>query len=170
MRWPDWTGLFPRGAGPIRLARLQTEHAPRLSLIHGGAFARPWTPGDFENFLTERAIRAEGAFLGRDALPSGFVLTRIAADEAEILSVAVLKAARGQGLGRTLLLSHLNGLAHERIQRVHLEVEEGNDPAFALYRRLGFREIGRRPGYYLKPDGTRASAITMMRALGDPPV
>jgi ribosomal-protein-alanine N-acetyltransferase len=44
---------------------------------------------------------------------------------------------------------------------VHLEVEEGNGPAVALYRRAGFREVGRREGYYLKPDGTRASALAM---------
>jgi ribosomal-protein-alanine N-acetyltransferase len=47
---------------------------------------------------------------------------------------------------------------------VHLEVEEGNGPAIAVYRRLGFQETGRRDGYYQKADGTRVSALTM--ALG----
>lgn len=166
MRWPDWTGLFARGE-TIRLGRLESDHARRLAVIHAGAFARPWTPEDFEAFLSERAIRADGAFLGRDPQPAGFVLTRVAADEAEILSVTVLRSARGKGVARRLLLTHLDRLAHERIRQVHLEVEEGNDPALALYRRLRFQEIGRRPGYYAKPDGTRASAITMTRALGD---
>lgn len=167
MRWLDWTGLLAGRSARIRLARLEAGHAQRLSAIHAGAFARPWSPEDFESFLSERAIRADGAFRGRDTQPSGFVLTRLAAGEAEILSVAVLRTARGRGIARQLLAAHLSRLAHERVVRLHLEVEEGNDPALALYRSLGFAEIGRRPGYYLKPDGARAAAITMVRALGD---
>ena len=50
------------------------------------------------------------------------------------------------------------------MRAVHLEVEEGNRPALALYRRRGFREVGRRQGYYARPDGTRAAAITMSRS------
>ncbi|MET0429646.1 MAG: ribosomal-protein-alanine acetyltransferase, partial [Microvirga sp.] len=52
-------------------------------------------------------------------------------------------------------------LAPRGARIVFLEVEEGNAPALALYRRLGFREVGRREGYYARPDGTRAAALTM---------
>jgi len=48
---------------------------------------------------------------------------------------------------------------------VHLEVEEGNAPALALYRRLHFETTGRREGYYRRPDGTRVAALTMALAL-----
>ena len=47
------------------------------------------------------------------------------------------------------------------MNHVFLEVEEGNLPAEQLYRHFGFREVGRRKGYYPKPDGTRATAIAM---------
>ena len=162
MNWPAW---FRRAPTIVRIAPLAAHHAARVAAIHATAFARPWTAQDFEGFLTERQIRADGLFLGRDLQPSGFVLSRRAADEAEILSVAMAREARGRGHARALLASHLQALAHAGVRRVHLEVEDGNDPALALYGRLGFKNVGRREGYYLRPDGSRASALTMSLAL-----
>jgi ribosomal-protein-alanine N-acetyltransferase len=162
MRWTDW---FRRPPALVRLAPLEARHAFRAAAIHASAFARPWSAQDFEGFLAERAIRADGLFLGRDAQPSGFVLSRRAADEAEILSVAIAREARGRGHARALLASHLQALAHAGVKRVHLEVEDGNDPALALYRRIGFKNVGRREGYYKRPDGGRAAALTMSLTL-----
>ena len=162
MSWRDW---FRSGPSMLRIARLEARHAARLSAIHASAFARPWSAQDFEGFLAERQITADGLFLDRDAQPSGFVLSRRAADEAEILSVALAREARGRGHARLLLASHLQALAHAGVRRVHLEVEDGNEPALALYRRLGFVEVGRRDGYYVRPDGSRASASTMSLVL-----
>ena len=162
MTWRDW---FRRTPALVRVAPLEARHAPRLAAIHGSAFARPWTAQDFEGFLVERAVKGDGVFLDRDAQPSGFVLSRRAADEAEILSVAVAREVRGRGHARTLLASHLQSLAYVGVRTVHLEVEDGNDPALALYRRLGFAQVGRRDGYYLRPDGSRAAALSMSRSL-----
>ena len=162
MKWRAW---FRRTPALVRVAPLEARHATRLSAIHASAFARPWTAQDFEGFLVERAVSGDGLFLGRDTQPTGFVLSRRAADEAEILSVAVTREARGQGHARTLLAAHLQALAYAGVRTVHLEVEDGNDPALALYRRLGFAQIGRREGYYLRPDGTRAAALSMSRTL-----
>lgn len=144
-----------------RIGPASHAHAERLASIHAGAFARPWTAEEFEGFLTDRAVRIDGLFLGRDRQPSGFVVSRSALDEAEILSLALARAARGRGHSRSLLAHHLQVLAHSGVRSVHLEVEEGNVPALALYRRLGFEASGRRPGYYARPDGTRASAWSM---------
>ncbi len=162
MKWSEW---FRRSPPAARIAHLDAQHAARLSAIHASAFARPWSPEDFEGFLTERVIRANGLFLGRATQPSGFVLSRQVGDEAEILSVAVAPEVRGRGHARALLAAHLQGLAHAGVRKVHLEVENGNEPALALYRRLGFAKVGQREGYYLRPDGTRASAWSMSRAL-----
>jgi [ribosomal protein S18]-alanine N-acetyltransferase len=164
MRWREW---FWRGPPAARIGPLEQRHTPRLAAIHASAFARPWSTQDFEQFLAERPIRADGLFVGRSAQPSGFVLSRRAGDEAEILSVAIAAEARGRGLARKLLGTHLHGLAHAGVRRVYLEVEEDNAPALAVYRRLGFTPVGRREGYYLKPDGTRACALTMSRLLQD---
>ncbi len=95
----------------------------------------------------------------------GFVLSRRAADEAEILTVVVAPPLRGGGHSRSLLREHLNGLALTGTTRVHLEVDEGNEPALKLYRRMGFKQVGARTGYYAKADGSRATALTMSAEL-----
>jgi ribosomal-protein-alanine N-acetyltransferase len=148
-----------------RIEPLGTEAAARLAAIHASAFARPWSTLDFERLMAERDVIADGLFLGRAAKPAGFVLSRIVLDEAEILTVAVAPEMRGKGHARPLLTRHLDALSRRGVARVHLEVEEGNDPALAVYRRLGFQETGRRDGYYRKADGTRVSALTMALSL-----
>lgn len=144
-----------------RIEPVGTEAASRLAAIHATAFARPWNSLEFERLLGERGAVCDGLFLGRDAKPAGFILSRGILDEAEILTVAIVPEARGKGYAALLLARHLDELSRQGIRKVHLEVEEGNAPARALYRRFGFEETGRRTGYYLKADGTRAAALTM---------
>ena len=72
------------------------------------------------------------------------MLSRVAADEAEILTIAVEPAARASGLATALLSHHLSRLARAGAGGVFLEVDETNLPALALYRRFGFRQVGRR--------------------------
>ncbi|NIX75543.1 GNAT family N-acetyltransferase [Microvirga terricola] len=148
----------PAGA---RIEPVGTEAAAQLAAIHASGFARPWSTLEFEHLLGERGVIGDGLYLGREKRPSGFALSRIVLDEAEILTIAIAREARGRGHSRPLLTQHLDGLSRKGVAKVHLEVEEGNTPALALYRRLGFKEVGRRAGYYLKADGTRAAALTM---------
>ncbi|HZH11558.1 MAG TPA: GNAT family N-acetyltransferase [Microvirga sp.] len=155
--------LFKKPGGP-RIDPLGSETASRLAAIHAASFARAWSTLDFERLLGERGIVGDGLFLGSAAKPSGFVLSRIVLDEAEILTVALAPEARGRGLSIPLLERHLDELSRRGVRHVHLEVEEGNQPAIALYRRFGFQNSGRREGYYQKADGTRVAALTM--ALG----
>ena len=162
MRLPDWLG---RPAPVPHIAPLGTHHAEVLAEIHAGAFARPWSVVEFERMLADNQVTADGLFIARKAEPAGFVLSRRIGDEAEILSVAITPDLRGRNCGRPLLAGHLESLARKGVRKIHLEVEEGNLRALALYRRLGFQEVGRRVGYYLKPDGSRATALTMSRPL-----
>lgn len=165
MSWLARLGSRPVG---VRIAPAAAAHVEELAAIHASAFARPWGAEQFEAFLADRAVRVDGLFLGRSRQPSGFVVSRSVLDEAEVLSVALARAARGRGHAYRLMAEHLQGLAHAGITRVHLEVEEGNDPALALYRRLGFVQSGLRPGYYARPDGSVAAARSMTRTLSDP--
>jgi ribosomal-protein-alanine N-acetyltransferase len=94
----------------------------------------------------------------------GFIVSRLVRDEAEILSVAVVSSKRGKGLARRLLDLNLRRLAGLGARTVFLEVDESNVPARRLYRRAGFRDVGRREGYY--PAGQGAAALILRRDLG----
>jgi len=92
----------------------------------------------------------------------GFVVARRAADEVEILLVAVTPAARRRGAGTALVAAALADAARAGAVAAHLEVRASNAAAIALYQRLGFVAVGRRPRYY---DATE-DAVLMSRALG----
>jgi ribosomal-protein-alanine N-acetyltransferase len=146
---------------------LEVEDAADLPRIHEEDFIRPWSEDEFANLLAQSnvfgfAAREVG---NRRRGPLGFVLARQAADEAEILTLAVSRSMRRLGLGRGLMDAVLRALHGERTASLFLEVDETNAPAIALYRRLGFIQVGRRPDYYLRPGGERTGAIVMRRDL-----
>jgi ribosomal-protein-alanine N-acetyltransferase len=153
--------LFARGEAALSEAGPRDAHA--LSRLHAVSFRRGWSDGEFERLLIERNVIAHRAMRGR-AL-DGFILSRIAASEAEILSVAVAPARRGQGLARSLLTLHLRRLAGLGASAVFLEVDEDNAPARRLYARAGFREVGRRTGYYQHGGGNGTAALVLRRDL-----
>lgn len=101
--------------------------------------AAQWNPADYLSLNCTVAIEE-----GRVA---GFLVSRSVADEREILNVAVDPALRGQGFGSALVRNELTADASAWF----LEVRESNDAARSLYRKAGFEEAGRRPGYYSDP-------------------
>ena len=95
----------------------------------------------------------------------GFIMSRMAAGEAEILSVAVAARQRGRGVARQLLTLHLRRLAGLGTRVVFLEVDEANTAARRLYHRAGFKEAGRREGYYRGTGGNQSAALVLRRDL-----
>lgn len=89
--------------------------------------------------------------------PGGFVLARVAADEAEVLTLAVTPAAQNRGCGGRLLRAAMGGAAAQGAGAMFLEVSPGNAPALAIYARAGFAAVGRRPRYY--PGGGAALVL-----------
>ena len=141
-----------------------TRDADALAEIHGEGFPRPWLASDFGSLVAADnvgalGLRRQSAF-GFSRLV-GFVLYRNAGDEAEILSIAVRRAHRRRGHGRLLMDEALRHLYRDRVRTCFLEVDPDNDPALALYRTLGFRQVGSRKGYYDRPGETAATAVVM---------
>jgi ribosomal-protein-alanine N-acetyltransferase len=136
-------------------------------VLHREDFIRPWTDGEFSDLLSQDTVFGFAAFeTGKaKAGPAGFVLARLAAGEAEILTIAVARSHRRQGLGRQLMDAVLRRLHAERAEALFLEVDETNVAAIALYRRLGFHEVGKRPAYYQTAGQQKASALVMRRDL-----
>jgi ribosomal-protein-alanine N-acetyltransferase len=153
--------LFARGEPA--LSEAGPRDAAAFAALHAISFRHGWSDGEFERMLGERNIVAHRATAGR-AL-HGFILSRLAGGEAEILSVAVASARRGRGLARALLNLHLRRLAGLGAGAVFLEVDEDNEPARRLYQRAGFREVGRRPGYYQQGRDRAATALVLRRDL-----
>jgi [ribosomal protein S18]-alanine N-acetyltransferase len=137
--------------------------AAKLSHLHRASFHRGWGEGEFETMLAERNTLTHRLMRGRT--PIGFIMSRLAADEAEILSVAIARAHRGRGYSRDLLAHHIGHLAGLGIRRVFLEVEENNQPAVRLYQRAGFTTVGRREQYYRDARGAKLNALIMQRDL-----
>ena len=153
--------LFKRPDATVEPANLRD--APRLSQLHRASFHRGWGTDEFERILIERNALAHRLRLGGFTI--GFIVSRTAADEAEILSVAVEQKHRGHGFSRDLLRTHLGHLAGLGLKTVFLEVEENNRPARALYERAGFRVVGRRERYYKDASGEQLNAVVMQRDL-----
>jgi ribosomal-protein-alanine N-acetyltransferase len=155
------SGLTRGDATVVEPATLRD--ASTLAELHGASFHRGWGEGEFEAMLTERNTLVHRLRSGRRIV--GFAVSRTAADEAEILSIAVAASHRGRGLSRHLLLTHLGHLAGRGVRTIFLEVEENNQPARRLYERAGFTVAGRRERYYRQPGGEQLNALLMRRDL-----
>jgi ribosomal-protein-alanine N-acetyltransferase len=148
------------------IERLVRADAPEIARLHREDFPRPWSAGEFSELIEQPTVFGFVAReVGRKAELAGFVLARLAADEAEILSVAVARAHRRGGLGRELMEAVLRELHADRASHLLLEVDETNAAALALYRRLAFREVGRRKNYYEHAGAPPTGALVMRRDL-----
>ena len=152
------TRLLSRSDPTISEAR--QRDAAAIASLHAASFQRGWGEDELHRLLIDRAVVAHRAMIGRTMV--GFILSRTAAGEAEILSVAIAPAWRGRGFARPLLDLHLRRLAGLGVRAVFLEVDEHNEPACRLYRNAGFSEVGVRKGYYQEG----ASALVLRRDLG----
>jgi len=133
-----------------------------LARIHAASFDEAWSEAALRGLLKTPGTLAFAA-------PDGFIIMRLASDEAEILSLAVAPGRRRRGWGAALV-SKAATLAHRSGARtMFLEVATSNEPARALYRRLGFAEAGRRRAYYGgKEDALILSANLPLMPLGNP--
>ncbi|TSJ64344.1 GNAT family N-acetyltransferase [Starkeya sp. 3C] len=159
------TRLGRRAFGPreVALRPARPADAEALAHLHGQSFRIGWDAAEFERLLANRLSRALVGTNGPCGAPVGFILLSGVSPEIEILSVAVEPGRRGEGIARRLVEAAFGTLAAEGFQIVFLEVEEGNAPALRLYARTGFREIGRRAGYYRGAAGEPVAALTMRR-------
>jgi ribosomal-protein-alanine N-acetyltransferase len=155
------TRLLVRGEPVVSEAKPQDTHA--IALLHAASFHRGWSEEEIDRLLLDRQVVAHRAAIGTRFV--GFIMSRLAADEAEILSIAVASALRRRGVARRLLDWHLRRLAALGVRTVFLEVDENNAAARQLYRRAAFREAGRREGYYLDHTGKRTTALVLRRDL-----
>ncbi len=142
----------------MRIAAVPAAAAGALAPLHAESFDRPWTAADLRELAVLPGVTSLAA-LDAEEEALGFVMLRRAADEAEILTLAVAPAARRRGVGRALVEA---AVAHAPAA-LFLEVAADNAAARALYAAAGFREAGRRRGYYPRPGGEAQDALVLRR-------
>ena len=155
-----------RRSSPPVIRLLRPDRADACARLHAEGFAHPWSSEEFAALITNSWNVGAAALDPVNGRLRGFVLSRLAADEAEILTIAVDAAFQGRGIGRALLSENLRQASNAGAKAMFLEVAKDNAPALALYERFGFVQVGERRGYYRRKDGTRAAAVVMRKALG----
>lgn len=130
------------------IARATQAHAQALAAIHQAAFppGQRWGP----DAMTLQ-IALPGCFALLDDR-GGMAMARVAADEAELLTLAVLPDSRRQGLARALLAEAEHVAAAHGAATLFLEVATRNAAAQALYAAAGYQQAGRRRRYYADGD------------------
>ena len=125
------------------------------------AFGEAWTEPQCAGLLPMAGVWLSIASRGEAVV--GFALGRIVGDEAELLLLAVARSSQGQGVGQRLLDRFAAVAVSKGAEQLHLEVREGNH-AVSLYRRNGYREVGRRRNYYGGRDGQLFDALTLAKS------
>lgn len=93
--------------------------------------------------------------------PTGFLMWREAADEAEILTICILPEHRAKGAACELLQEFYGKAKNNGVREIFLEVNENNKVAIMLYGKNGFEFVGRRKEYYGGKGGQKQDALIM---------
>ncbi len=151
-------GGYPRS--PITSLKVLVRDAsdrdmPSILKLELASFSDPWTIGMLsshlggnENILLVAELDLQPPLTNEIV---GFAVARVAAGEAELLNIAVLKEKRGLGVGNALLDQILSQSAEKGAESIYLEVRESNNAARAMYAGRQFVEVGRRKRYYQYP-------------------
>ncbi len=137
------------------MRRAAVVDSQRLADLYAQCFVMPWQAKDFTVLLANAATIS---FVSQ----TGFIVGRIVGDDAEIITIGVLSAARRQGHAAQLLNTFVQQL--DSAKRIILEVNENNLPAISLYQQHGFAAVTRRPDYYYVKDHFE-DAILMIKSL-----
>jgi ribosomal-protein-alanine N-acetyltransferase len=158
--WLGW--MFP--PAPIRIDTATREDIPPLAQIHAASFPHDWSVDELASLVSEPhviCLVAKRANALGTRSPMGFLLLRLAADEAEVLTIAVDPRRRGRGYGAALMTAGVDRLIRRGIVALFLEVDVANLSAVQLYRRLGFIQVGERNGYYRNGTAEGSMALIM---------
>lgn len=133
----------------IVLTEMTPAHVAQIAELEKICFSDPWSArsiaSELENPLSLWLVALDGEAI------AGYIGSQSVLDEADMMNLAVAPGYRRQGLGERLVLALLDRLGNRGVCRLSLEVRDSNVPALALYTKLGFRQVGLRPNYYLEP-------------------
>ena len=131
---------------------------------HDAAIFGPtaWTLGYYWSVKAQNGTVMLAARTASAGELAGWIVMSGAGAEADVMTIATTEAARGKGIGRALLQAGIGWAQDRGSEVIHLEVDERNVAALAMYASFGFEEWGRRPDYY-----PGAAGILMRLRIGD---
>lgn len=132
------------------LQKIEADHLYEVSKIHKASFPKYWDEGEISQMLKSKGM--DGLVVSIKEKIVGFILYRIAAGEAEVITIATDKKLRRYGVGRKLMNGFIRLCLTERLESIFLEVDEKNIAAIKLYQSLMFKKVGERKGYYSYTD------------------
>ncbi len=145
------------------------RYASVLAAIHEPCFEHAWDAPAMAALLATPGSTALLAMQDKagDKQPCGFVLLRTAADEMEVLTLAVLPHTRRRGVARALMQAVRRHAANAGVKQIFIEYARDNQAAHALYESVGYTSNGVRSNYYRNTDGTASDAIAASLSLTD---
>ena len=134
----------------MEIVKMASEHVAQIAAIEKECFGREaWSErsvaGELENKLALWLVAVE------DETVAGYVGSQTVCGETDMMNVAVTAAYRRQCVAEKLVLALVEELKIIESHSLTLEVRTSNEPAKALYEKLGFQQVGRRPKYYQNP-------------------
>jgi ribosomal-protein-alanine N-acetyltransferase len=145
----------------LEVLKLANDQSYSVAELHTLLFKRGWDEVECSSLL------AQNSGVGFYARPidrknlHGFVLSRVVADEAEILSIGTDEALQKQGIGWRLMQAAIGEASQRGAEKMFLEVDENNIPAVKLYQKIGFQTVGERKAYYDNGGETRSNALVL---------
>ena len=153
----------PPAVAAVSIAEIREDDFSAVAALHACCFDEAWRAE-----MIGRIARAPGGFglLWRcEGKALGFVLGRTNHARAEVLSLGVAPSARERGIARALMSAAIDRVSRRGLCTLYLEVAEDNAAALRLYRAMGFAQVGRRPGYYARPEAEAVDALTLRRVM-----
>lgn len=142
--------------------KVEKDELPALAKIHADCFAQNWGTAELTSMYEQKGVfflaaRVSGT-LGKK-IDLGFGVIRSVAGEAEVLTIAVSPKHQGRGVGRKLMNAAMFQLYSDRAEMLFLEVDDANTAAVALYKKLGFKQVGERKSYYAESEGSGTALV-----------
>ena len=139
---------------------MRESHVAQIAALEEATFSLPWDEAsiraELDNPLALWLVWVE------DEQVLGYVGSQTVFEDADILNVAVQPAARRRGIAEALMTALESRLSERGAERITLEVRASNAPAIALYRKLGYAQVGLRKNYYEKP---REDALILQKQI-----
>ena len=133
----------------MEILQMDISHTEQVAQLEQVCFVDPWSlqavTGEITNPLALWLVAVQ------DGRVVGYIGSQSVLGEADMMNLAVDESYRGNGIGMKLVEALMDHLRKNGVYRLTLEVRVSNVPAIALYEKLGFRQLGRRPNYYYHP-------------------